>query len=106
MKKVAHGRADRTFWGAHFEHPKTAERLATQHGVSRATIERDGQYASAGRRYNRMKKAHGGDRKSSAQIEHLKTAQTLATQHGVSRATIERDGQYATAVEKLRRTVG
>jgi hypothetical protein len=35
-----------------------------------------------GRRYNRAKKQHGGDRKSSAQNAHLKTAQSLARQIG------------------------
>src|SRR5687768_9761458 len=56
-----------------------------------------------GRRYNRVKKAHGGNRKSSPQNKGLKTAETLAAQHGVSRATIERDGQYARAVEKVKK---
>ncbi len=52
-----------------------------------------------GRRYNRTKKQHGGERESSAQNEHLpKTAEALATRHGVSRETIKRDGQFAAAV--------
>jgi hypothetical protein len=58
-----------------------------------------------GRLYNRLKKTHGGDRRSesSPQNEDLKpTAQVLAEQHGVSRATIERDGQFAEAVEELK----
>ena len=56
-----------------------------------------------GRRYNRTKKDHGGDRKSSGQSEHLipKTADTLAKQHGVSPSTIKRDGKKAKAVEAL-----
>lgn len=57
-----------------------------------------------GRRYNRTKKSHGGDRKSSPQNEDLKgkSAKTLAKQHGVSRATVERAGQFAAAVDKLK----
>jgi len=61
-----------------------------------------------GRRYNRVKKGHGGDRKSEEskpQNEDLKTAETLAIQHGVSRATVERDGAFASAVESLKETV-
>ena len=54
-----------------------------------------------GRRYNRAKKAHGGDRKSSPQSEDLKTSEAIAVQHGVSRATVERAGQFADAVDKL-----
>jgi N6-adenosine-specific RNA methylase IME4 len=55
-----------------------------------------------GRRYNRMKKQHGGDRRSSPQNEDLKgkTAARLAREHGVSRQTIERDGRFAKAIEK------
>lgn len=57
-----------------------------------------------GRRYNRLKKPHGGDRKSdgsSVQSAHLKTADKLALQHGVSADTIKRDGQYTEAVDRL-----
>lgn len=55
-----------------------------------------------GRRYNRTKKAHGGDRKSKDQNDPLaNTAQALAAQHGVGEATIKRDGKFAEAVEVL-----
>jgi phage N-6-adenine-methyltransferase len=57
-----------------------------------------------GRRYNRLKKEHGGDRRSDdsrAQSDPLKTADRLAKEHGVSAPTIKRDGQYAEAVDKL-----
>jgi len=58
-----------------------------------------------GRRYNRAKKAHGGDRKSKDQNDLLieSTAVRLAKQHGVSAPTIKRDGQFASAVEKAKR---
>ena len=46
-KKAAHGRADRNFWGRQNDAPKTADRLAAQHGVSARTIERDGAFATA-----------------------------------------------------------
>lgn len=58
-----------------------------------------------GRRYNRIKKSHGGARISSAQNEPLKTAEKLAEQYGVSRETIKRDGQFAAAVDKAKAVV-
>ena len=60
-----------------------------------------------GRRYNRLKNPHGGDRKSagsSAHSEHLigeRTCEQLAEDLGVSPATIKRDGQFADAVDRL-----
>jgi len=57
-----------------------------------------------GRRYNRRKKQHGGDRRSSdssCQNGVLKNADKLANEHGVSAHTIVRDGLYAAAVDKL-----
>jgi hypothetical protein len=58
-----------------------------------------------GRRYNRAKNSHGGDRRSdidsSDQSDPLKTAERLAGQHKVSPATIKRDGRFADAIEKL-----
>ena len=50
-----------------------------------------------------MKKAHGGDRKSSYHFDHLKTAESLAADYGVGQATIRRDGQFARAVEDLKK---
>ncbi len=52
-----------------------------------------------GRLYNRVKKAHGGDRKSSAQTEPLKTAERLAAEHGVSPATVKRAAKFAEQVD-------
>lgn len=56
-----------------------------------------------GRRYNRLKKSHGGQIPNSriVQNELSSTAEVLAEQHGVSEATIKRDGQFAEAVEVL-----
>lgn len=54
-----------------------------------------------GRRYNRAKKAHGGDRKteeSRDQNEPLKTAEKLAVEHGVSPATVKRAGRKKSPV--------
>ena len=50
-----------------------------------------------------MKKAHGGDRKSSDHFDHLKTGESLAADYGVGQATIRRDGQFARAVEDLKK---
>ena len=56
-----------------------------------------------GRRYNRTKKAHGGQIPGTIRQndESISTAERLAQQHGVSPKTIERDGQFAEAVEVL-----
>ncbi len=64
-----------------------------------------------GRRYNRTKKTHGGDRRSesvsSGQNVHLKelSSERLAQQHGVDERTIRRDGQFAAAVETLKPSI-
>ncbi len=55
-----------------------------------------------GRRYNRLKKARGGDRRSKGQNAPLNVAERLASQHGVDPSTIKRDGRFAEAVEKTR----
>lgn len=59
-----------------------------------------------GRRYNRVKNTHGGDRRSdhvsSAHFDHLKTADKLAKEHGVSAPTIKRDGKFYEEVEQLK----
>lgn len=55
-----------------------------------------------GRRYNRIKKAQGGDRRASGQNDHMneRTAERLAKEHGVSPKTIRRDGKFAEEVER------
>jgi len=53
-----------------------------------------------GRLYNRKKKGHGGDRKSSGQSVHLKTAESVAKAWGVDERTVRRDGKFAEAVAK------
>lgn len=68
VKKAAHGREGRQFSGHQNEVPKTSARLAKEHGVSKATIERDAaavrilderpdlaDQVIQGRRYNRVK---------------------------------------------------
>lgn len=58
-----------------------------------------------GRRYNRAKKSHGGDRRSDeVQVANSATRNTsarLASEHGVSERTVRNAGQYASAVEAL-----
>lgn len=55
-----------------------------------------------GRRYNRTKKAHGGDRKSKGQVGPLKesTAAKLAEDHGVSERTVKRAAKFSEEVER------
>jgi N6-adenosine-specific RNA methylase IME4 len=62
-----------------------------------------------GRRYNRVKKKHGGDRKSEAASKSqsdtlIDTASIMAAENKVSRATIIRDGKRAREVAKLAET--
>lgn len=53
-----------------------------------------------GRRYNRQKNTHGGDRKSSDQSEHLKnSAKKIADEHGVDAKTVKRAGKFAEAAD-------
>jgi len=71
--------------------------------LGRRNLAPDQQSILRGRRYNRTKKAQGGDRKSKCQIDTLIDASAaLAKQHGVSPATIKRDGKFAAAVEKVK----
>lgn len=55
-----------------------------------------------GRRYNRAKKSHGGDRRASGKDCHLKTAQKLADEHGVTEKTVRNAGKFAESVEKAK----
>lgn len=55
-----------------------------------------------GRMYERQKKAHGGDRKSSAQNEHMKTAEKIVSLAGVGQATVRRAAEFAKAVDAIR----
>jgi N6-adenosine-specific RNA methylase IME4 len=57
-----------------------------------------------GRRYNRAKKAHGGDRKteSSGHSDHLNASQRIAAEHGVGEKTVRRAGDFAAAVDRVK----
>lgn len=54
-----------------------------------------------GRKYNRAKKLHGGDRKSSGQNAHLisKTAEAIGSEHGVNEKTVRRAAKFAAEVD-------
>ena len=56
-----------------------------------------------GRRYNRAKKANGGDRKSEGQNAPVKerTSAKLAKEHGVDEKTVRRAGKFQEAAAKL-----
>ena len=60
-----------------------------------------------GRRYNRTKKAVGGDgtnqhsEECGQNVHKARTAESLAAEHGVNEKTIRRDGEFAKAVETL-----
>ena len=60
-----------------------------------------------GRRYNRMKKSKGGDKKSDEAKSKcqndplISTAEVIAEEHGVSAPTVKRAGKFADAVEHV-----
>ena len=63
-----------------------------------------------GRRYNRAKKSHGGDRKSKGQNGTLiegtaNSAERIGSEHGVSERTVKRTGKLASAVETVKPNV-
>lgn len=77
--------------------------------LGRRNLKPDQMSLIRGRRYNRTKKAVGGNgaNQHSEQLDQndpiaKSTAQRLATQHGVSAPTIKRDGAFAAAVEKVK----
>ena len=72
--------------------------------LGRRNIHQDAFTLLLGRRYNRIKQAKGGDRKSIGQNVTLilDTAETLAKEHGVTGRTIKRAGKVAEAVDKLK----
>ena len=92
LRKTEEGFSEREVKSQSDTLPDTATALAEQRSIMR------------GRRYNRTKKAHGGEREASGQSVHLKTAETLAKEHGVNEKTIRRDGKRAEAIEKLAET--
>ena len=82
---------------------QAAEDWIDRNQLGRRNLNPDTASLLRGRIYNRMKKAHGGDRKSNRQNVGLITATQLATDYGVTSRTIERDGQFARAVEDLKK---
>jgi DNA modification methylase len=57
VKKAAHGREGRTFSGGQSDHPKTAERLAKEHGVDERTVRRAAKFAEEVAREPEFQKA-------------------------------------------------
>ncbi len=84
-----------------FEYREDAKDWMDRNQLGRRNLTPEQMSLLRGRRYNRLKKSHGGEREASPQNDDLKTSERLAKQHGVSKATIERDGQFAEAVEVL-----
>ena len=69
--------------------------------LGRRNLSRQDYKLLLGRRYNRAKKSHGGERESSGQNVHLKTAEKLAKEHGVDEKTVRRAGKFQEAAAKL-----
>jgi hypothetical protein len=71
--------------------------------LGRRNLTPDQRTLMLGRRYNRTKNQHGGDRKSKYQNDTLiNNAETIAQQHGVTAITVKRAGKYADAVAKVK----
>ena len=70
--------------------------------LGRRNLSKEAHDLLLGRRYNRTKRANGGDRKSDESLAQndpvISTAAKLATEHGVSEATVKRAGQFQTTV--------
>jgi hypothetical protein len=71
--------------------------------LGRRNLSRQDYKLLLGRRYNRAKRANGGDRKSEGQNAPVKerTSAKLAKEHGVDEKTVRRAGKFQQAVEKL-----
>ena len=72
--------------------------------LARRNLTSDQMSLVRGRRYNRLKLQHGGDRRangSSGHFGHLKTGRQLSEELGVPERTIRRDGAFAGAVDRL-----
>jgi DNA modification methylase/ParB-like chromosome segregation protein Spo0J len=54
-----------------------------------------------GKKYNQVKKAHGGKREASGKNFHLKTRDEIATETGVTGRTITNDGKYAESLDAI-----
>lgn len=59
-----------------------------------------------GKKYEREKQAHGGDREASSQNGNLKTSEKIAAEHGVSKNTVIRAADFARDVEAIAEKVG
>jgi hypothetical protein len=59
-----------------------------------------------GKKYDRLKKAHGGAREASSQNENLKTEAKLVLDHGISRATVHRAAEFSRNVDAIADAVG
>lgn len=72
--------------------------------LGRRNLNPDARSLLRGRRYNRLKKPRGGDRKSKGKSCTLvePTADTLAEEHGVSPRTIKNDAKFADAVDEAK----
>jgi hypothetical protein len=70
--------------------------------LGRRNLSRQDYKLLLGRRYNRAKKQHGGEREASGQNVHLpKTSERIAKEHAVDEKTVRRAGKFQEAAAKL-----
>jgi ParB family chromosome partitioning protein len=86
-----------------FESEEAVEDWIDRNQLSRRNVHPDEFKIISGRIYNRRKKAHGGDRKSSGQVDHLteRTADEVATELGTNERTIRRNAKRAEVYDDL-----
>jgi N6-adenosine-specific RNA methylase IME4 len=86
----------------HFANLEEALAWVDQNQLARRNLTDEQRRYLLGRIYERQKKAHGGDRKSSGQFDHLKTAKAVADQIGVGEKTIRRSAEFSRALDAVK----
>lgn len=92
---------------------EAAEAWIEENQLGRRNLTADQFAYYVGRKYARLKKAHGGDRKTDDAISsrqnddlNLKTSSIVAAQHGIGARTVERAASYAADVDTAADALG
>jgi 16S rRNA G966 N2-methylase RsmD len=86
----------------HFENEEQAKDWMDANQLGRRNLTADQRKILIGRRYNREKKQHGGNRKSSDQNDHMKTSERLAKENNISAPSVRRYGKDAEKFEEIK----
>jgi N6-adenosine-specific RNA methylase IME4 len=85
-----------------FEGEEEAKDWMDANQLGRRNLTPDQRKILIGRRYNRDKKPHGGDRRSSDQIDHMKTSERLAKENNISAPSVRRYAKDAEKFEEIK----